>query len=259
MKTLFILLLLGLATCDKKYFTYKKGKLQQGNEAAAEIFGHLEIMQTGKNNYVELNGLYLGGAHKPFAFIMTEPKMDPSGAGLSGECKSGAWDLEHLKLTGKYTITLADNVVKFEGLCTNTETKLTYKIDFVGNSTKCLVYQAPEAADRAKYLIGEKASHFRPSHVLNFVYYDYPFLDVMKNCRFYLTKFGKEEPSAKPGYAIVGKDGMHCGVLDNEGNKFIHTNPAKKEVTLTSIALADTFFKNGYVFKSVPCDGPHGY
>jgi len=259
MKILFVFLLLGLALCDRKYFIYKDGNLQRKDEAKASIFGHLEIMNEGRDNYVELNGFFLGAVHSPFAFIFDLPKMNFNEGEATGECKSGAWDHDRLKLTGKYTVTVGEDFVKFEGHCVSTDNQKSYKIDFIGNSTKCLVYQPPEPAIRVMYLIDEPTSRYRPSHVLNFAYYDYPFLDVLNNCRFYLNNFGTVETEPKPGYAIVGKDGMHCGVIDREGTKFIHANPSRKEVTLTSLAVVDTFFRNGYVFKSVPCKGPHGY
>lgn len=259
MKALFFFLLLAFALCDRKYFTYKKGTLQYGNEASGEIFGHLEIMNEGRDQYVELNGLHLGGIRRPFAFIMGLPKMNWDEPGLTGECRSGKWDLKSLKLTGTYSVTYSGDTVKFEGACTDLSTKKVFKINFTGNSTKCLVFQPPEPAIRSMYLIGEKISRYRPAYVLNFAYYDYPFMRILRNCRFYLNKFGDTATEAKPGYAIVGKDGMHCGVVDHEGTKFIHANPAKKQVTLTPLALANNFFRNGFVFKTVPCKGPHDY
>eukprot|EP00826_Nyctotherus_ovalis_P066169 TRINITY_DN9760_c0_g1_i5.p1 TRINITY_DN9760_c0_g1~~TRINITY_DN9760_c0_g1_i5.p1 ORF type:complete len:302 (-),score=83.53 TRINITY_DN9760_c0_g1_i5:178-951(-) len=257
MKAIFYLLILELVACDRKYFTYKSGTLKNEKDVIHEIFGHIEIMNEGNTKYIELNGLQLSTPRIPFALIFDLPTV--SGNKATGLCRSGRWDLGSMKLTGKYTFEIKENAITFESTCLDRLHGKIYDINFTGNSTKCLVFQPPEPSHRVQYLIGERTSRFRPAYVLNFAYYDYPFMNILRNCRFYLNKFGSTASDPKPGYAIVGNDGMHCGVVDHEGTKFIHANPAKKTVTLTPLALARTFFRNGYVFKSVPCKGPHGY
>ena len=121
----------------------------------------------------------------------------------------------------------------------------------------CSVYKDKYASEGANYLVGGKKNHFRDVHVLNFAYYDYPYISVLKECKYYLNNFGAISDTIKPGYAIVGKDGMHCGVINSEGNSFIHTNPTKGEVTVTPLSAANTYFHNGYVIKTVPCNCPH--
>ena len=245
--------------CANQYFQYKNGKLGQNYDIPVDIFGHLEIINTPKNQFIEINGMYKAATKIPFAFVLTFSNSYSKGDNLviTGKCKMGAWDTKMINLAGKHVLEVENGLASLKATCYDSDAKIEYRIQLNATSTKCLVYQPKDAAERATFLINEKKEHFKNVHVLNFAYYDYPFLEVFKNCRYYINKFGEEAPNAKPGYAIVGKNGLHCGVVDAEGDKFIHTDPVKKVVTLTPLTLAKNYFKSGYIFKTVPCNGPH--
>ena len=58
----------------------------------------------------------------------------------------------------------------------------------------------------------------------------------------------------KSGVILVGLDGNHCGIIDDSGNKFIHSNPRRRVVTDTPLTLAYQFFKNGFTYKEYPTE-----
>lgn len=50
---------------------------------------------------------------------------------------------------------------------------------------------------------------------------------------------------------IVDRGHRHCKILDNEGSKFIHSNPYKKIITMDSIVMAQYYFPNGVIYKEL--------
>ena len=60
-----------------------------------------------------------------------------------------------------------------------------------------------------------------------------------------MMKMFPNTDKAAPGMIIVGKDGKNCAIIDNEGDKFIHSNPIKKVVTETPLVMVNQFFTNG--------------
>ena len=258
----FILLLslVFAAKCDDYYFVYSAGTLQYGNEIAQKIFGRLTVVIGPRHKYTELTGMYVGGKHIPFAFAFDVEKSTIDGDKIyaEGPCTFAAWDAKKThSVSGGHMVYGAVSEVGFEATCNDLESKTNYVIKLEGLHYDCEVFKAGDAAVRAQFLLGESRDHYLPAQVLNFAYYDYPYLSVLPDCKFYLNMFGAVGDETKPGYAIVGKDGAHCAVVDKEGDKFIHMNPVKNVVTTQPLTMIKEFFKAGWVIKKVPCNGPH--
>ena len=249
-----------LIQCESHFFIYKGGKLVRGKEEPTEIFGRVNVVTNVPRSYVELNGMYMGARHSPFFFGLAVGEFVEDGDKIliSGACEKAGWDGKVIDpVSGTYKITGTWSKATLVSDCTDPEENVNFKVNLEGTSSECEIYTPLDAASRAHYLIGELKEHFLAYQVLNFAYYDYPYLAVMKNCRYYLNNVGTVTTEMNPGYIIVAKDGMHCAVIDKEGDKFIHMNPAKQMVMDTPITMIKDFFKSGYVIKKPPCKGPH--
>jgi len=259
-KIIFIFVaLFAIVFADDHFFVYPNGKLMRGAEEG-KIFGRMDVVQGPRHSYVELDGLFQGKGKTPIYFTFTIDASVVSGdqISLTGQCEKTGWDGKNVEnLTGSFKLSGTWEQGNFEAICKDPKTSLMYKISLTGTNYDCEVYHAADATNRAHFLNGELSEHFSAVQVLHFAYYDYPYLTIAKMCKYYLNHFGEAVDTPKPGFVIVAKDGTHCGVIDSDGDKFIHSNPVKKEVTVTPLALAKDFFKSGYVFKNVPCKGPH--
>jgi len=114
--------------------------------------------------------------------------------------------------------------------------------------TKKRYYSPKEAGFRAKFLIGQPKSKYESRNVIGFAIEDNPYLYSTCWSLFWLD----DGPGPEPGAIMLGEDGEHCAILDDEGTKFIHTNPMTGKVTYESIAVAQRYFPNGILYKRSP-------
>ena len=253
----FFLVCLSFISCDDHFFTYKGGKLVRGSEKA--IFGRVDV-EAEENGSVEIDGTYLDGKVIPFGITFTVEQFSQAGdqISVSGKCRKAVWAGQVMKpLEGSYKITGTWEKSIIEAECTDPATKEIFSVKLEGTSYECQTYKPVDASNRAQYLIGQLRENFSPVQVLIYSYYDYPYLNVMRGCRHFLGEFGDVTTEQKPGYAIVGKDGMHCAIINKEGDMFIHSSPVKQQIVATPLPMLKDYFKSGWVIKTVPCEGPH--
>ena len=258
MRAVFLLCVLLGALCEElHFFHYTEGQLVVNKEAAVKIDGPLYINFRQTMNTTLIAGMHIKGTvYTPFGFSAKITKFvgDKDNFKIEADCYEAAWGREYSnKLTGKISMEGSYQKATYNGTCTVESTKNSYSIVASGTYTPCRVlYTEIEAAKRAATLIGAKEELYKAVHVLDYAYLGYPYLNTVPNCKYYLDNF-KEEAAAKPGFAIVGKDAAHCAIVDNEGDKFIHSNPAKKEVTINPLSMLKDYFPKGFVFKDVKC------
>jgi len=111
-------------------------------------------------------------------------------------------------------------------------------------------YPPKEAGLRAKFLIDQPTSKYKPGDIITFAIHDYPYLDW--GCASFFDSNFPIIPGPEPGAIMLGKDGKHCAMLDNEGTKFIQSNSEARRVTYDSIALAERYFPYGIIYKRYP-------
>lgn len=143
--------------------------------------------------------------------------------------------------------------IDINGRCTLSK-GLYWSYNATANETEKFFYPAKEAGLRAKLLIGQSKPKYEAYEVIDFAVMDAPYYRL--NCSQFLTDQFPEAPGPEPGAIIVGTDGAHCGILDNEGTKFIHTNPVVKKVTYDSIAAVRRYFPKGVAYKRYPLKFP---
>lgn len=132
------------------------------------------------------------------------------------------------------------------------------KIEFEikGASTTHFPYLAKDAGLRAKNLTGKSIEYFKPHEVIGYAIYDHPY-ELFDNCADFQHERFPEVLGPTPGAIMLGRDGKHCAIMDNEGAKFTHSNPIKKVVTTDSIVMSHIYFPEGVVYKGYPKDWPY--
>ena len=120
----------------------------------------------------------------------------------------------------------------------------------IGNKSQSLLYDPKEAGLRAKMFIDKDTKDFQSYEIIGLAIIDsyYEF----KRCSHFLDPVFPDLPGPSPGAIIVGRDGQHCAIVDNEGGKFIHGNPVSRKVTLESITTISRYFPRGVYYKGYP-------
>jgi len=253
---LFLLCIIFTVFCDEAHlYFFKDGTYKMNNEAISKVDGPFYAILLNVANVTTIAGMQISTI-SPFSFDGKITNVIRTGdhVEIDSECYEGEYKGKKYQLTGKIKIIAhADwSEATYQGKCENAANKLTWEIHADGKQSKCDFYPAQEAANRAAVLVGQNGETFQAVNVLNYPIFGYPYVSHVKDCSWFLKKF-KTVTQAKPGYVIVGTDGAHCAIIDKDGDKFIQSNPVKKEVTLTPLILASTFFPKGYVIKEYIC------
>lgn len=254
MKVLILACLLLVAFCDEiRYYRYL-GTLQVNNDAPEVITGPIFLEFLKVRNYTAIAGLYAKGRDEiSFDFRANNYRfVNGNNIIIESNCADGNWGLKPIPVEGKVKVTGTWSNINYDGYCYSKDLKLNWTIHSTGSSVKCPFYTPAEGAVKVMALVGQKAEAYQPVNVVNYATTGFSYIYGATNCGWYLNNT-KTSNSPKPGFLIVGNKGEHCAVIDRDGDKFVHSNPAKKQVTLTPMSMIKEFFKNGYVFKDYTC------
>ena len=244
------LFLVGLSYAEHYYFQVTEGQMtiNKGKPGKFSGVSHLE----NSFGFSTFSGTYVDGSNfTPFTIGGMILKFDNNGKiDVDATCTEGSWDKKAFRPEGKVKLTGTLTDVTYHVDCEDKASKIHWEITGKAKASKCTQYSPIEAAVRAKDTIGKHAEDFSAVQVVNYAIIGYKY--TIGKCKDYLDNFKKVDKSSA-GFAIVGKDGEHCGIMDKDGDKFIHTNPVKKLVDETPLAMAKNFFKNGYVFVDCSC------
>jgi hypothetical protein len=253
MKGWIVLCIVAWTMCDEHHvFHYKTGTIIVDNEPAVPIVGPIFLDFTATSKTAVIAGMHTKGTtHTSFGFASAVNRIaNGSNIEIDADCRYAAWGIKTLyPLTGVISIRGTWQKIRFTGVCEDPKTKARWILDATAHKAECPFYLPHEAAQRADVLVGESGEVYKAVHVLNYAIWGFPYIESVNSCQSYLDNF-PDANEIKPGYLIVGKDGQHCGIFDREGDKFIHSNPTKKQVTLTPNTMIPDYFKNGYVLKS---------
>lgn len=255
MKFLAILFLIAFAVCDEVHYFRYNGTMEVGSNKGI-IFGPLFFEFKAKSNLTYIGGMFVKDkVHTPFEFgakITTIAYKEDKSFVINATFIEGKWEKKVLRVHGNVVIEGTWDKVTYKGIAEDTAGKTKYVIDAIAEKVACPYYPMPEAAVRAGYLVGEKASVYQAPHVLNHAVFGYAYLNY--NCKYYHDQVGKETKELKPGVVVVGVDSAHCAIIDREGDKFIHSNPVKKEVTSNPVTMLKDYFKKGWILKEYSCN-----
>lgn len=232
MKFLILLIsVFALIKCDEMHFYhYKEGTMKMKNDQPIKISGSIFVELLEPFNITIVSGLHIkNGVETPFYEVaqIAKYKRDNDKIDFEGTCLEVSWGTKTSACTGEMKLKGTWNESHYESHTINSETKAEWDIHLLAHYAQCPVYPPPEAAQRVKVLLNQPSEQFAPVNVLNYAIMGFAYIKDVADCSFYAQNFwNMTEP--KPGFIIVGKDGKHCGIMDHEGDKFYHSNPAKK-------------------------------
>ena len=256
MKIWVLVLLVTMSLCDDIHYFHYGGSMSVNNDNGV-IFGRYMFEPKNPHNMTYIAGMYVkNGVHTPFEFAAQATsfvKKEDGSFIITATCVEGRWAQKAIpKLHGTAMITGTWEKAIYNCSCQDATGATKYTAVANGEKSPCAFYNMTEAATRAQYLVGLKSDDYGPAHVLNHAVYGYPYITAY-NCKYYHDSFGKITKDAKAGVVIVGNDSAHCAIIDKEGDKFIQSNPVKKEVTINPLTMLKDYFKKGYVYKEYKC------
>ena len=248
MRILIVACIFLLAFCEeKRHFHYKEGKLAYNTQLPVVIEGPA-IVQDRKTLLIA--GMNVGdGTKTPFWFggsIKRYSDIDGH-IEITVAMTNAGWGINEVTIVGNATIIGTWQEATFTSTFTTTDKKDKWVLNAKGTYSKFFSYSLNEAAVRVKALIGESGIAFPAGTVLGYAAFGLPYVKAFNECMWYL--YMPNFSPQKPGAAIVGKDGAHCGILSPSGETFIHSNPTTKVVTETPMSMVNAFFRNGYMLK----------
>jgi len=250
MKFTILSLLVSFCLCSEWHiFRYKNGIFTKGNKSPITISGSLYYERYSSGIEVRFFGMDYS-TMTPLILVLENEDKTTTGIDIKLDCfvaRHGLENREYLSGTGS----LKDSWDKpeFKARC-HTRTGDLWMFNSSNVKSQTFFYPPKEAGVRAKSLIDQPTSKYKPTEIVIFAIYDYPYLDM--ECNTFLRSNYPDAPGPEPGAIMVGKDGKHCAILDNEGTKFIQSNSEAKKVTYDSIAVAERYFPKGIIYKRYP-------
>ncbi len=257
-----ILLLFGLALCvslvrsETHYFLYNDGQMKVGKDTPQRAFGDMVVEWHWRFNYTEVDGMFDGVKHVPFTFLFDIKSYTnvSNTFNITGVCSQVRWFKKWMKpVSGRFEVAGTWDKMALKANCTDLSTNISYVINLEGAKHNCFRYGPSDAAVRAEYLVGESREMYESANMLNYAYFDSPYISVMRNCKPYLKYYGELATEPRPGYTIVGRDGMHCAIVGKDGQTFIHSSPISKVVVKEPFSRLSYFFRFGWVYKQYSC------
>lgn len=191
------------------------------------------------------------GLHVPFTFVANNTYFTNESGNfeIRAKCWAGQLGSQKLeKISGEISVKGTLKEAQFLMTASAENPKAIYHITTKGEHMPRSYFSPPEAARRAAFLIGEKAEKYLAVNVINYAIWGFPYVKYVNSCKWFLEKL-QTVAATKPGFIVVGKDGKHCGIVDKEGDNFIHSNPVKKHVTSNPLTMLKEYFPDGYVIK----------
>jgi len=247
MRFLIFCLLVSFCLCNQsRYFRSRDGTFIRGNRDPIVFSGTLQYYQGSSYVNVYLYGMdYITMTPVHLALIYGDKLATDNRVDL--DCWTARHGLETFQdLSGSGYLRFYTDGCELSAAC-YTKTGDLWIFNSSNVQTKKPYYPPKEAGFRAKFLIDQPRSKYRPYDVVSFAAFDIPY--YCNNCNYFLQSWYPDAPGPEPGAIMVGKHGDHCAILDDEGTKFIHANPTATKVTYDSIALTQRYFPKGLVYR----------
>lgn len=248
MKALLFILLTATAFAQEievYAFRYKNASMSAG-DVKGYVDGSLYYEKRGSIEALEFVGVETS-TMTPFMLILGH--ADEAGADLNvtASCIGGAWGRRNAgRLSGSSTLIGPWNKTIFKADCAS-QGDQHWVVNATCNKSETLFYPPKEAGFRAKKLIGQNFRTFFGAEVITYAIMDFPYVGLQ--CWHILEAGFPNAPGPEPGAIIVGNDGRHCGIVDDEGTKFVHSNPHSRKVAYDSVSVAFRYFRRGFTYK----------
>jgi len=248
MKLVILCLLVSFSLCiEKRYFRYNNGTFIKGNKSSITISG--SFYTTEYQGVIEIRFFGMDySTMTPLYFYADDYYKIGTGIKIELDCLWAQHGLENSEsdLSGTSVLKGSWDKPEFSAQCyTRAGDSWVIKSSSVKSQTR--FYSQKEAGYRAKFLIDQPASKYEPPNIISFALADYPYFNL--RCESLFDPAFLDVPGPEPGAIIAGKDKKHCAILDDEGTKFIQSNPIVGKVTYDSIAIVQRYFPNGVAYK----------
>lgn len=250
MKTLLLCFFIAAALCQIRTFRYKNGTYKSGRENIVAISGSFYMAIFNLFGRQIQGVLFVGMDFATMTPFMITGESNNTTFDTRFNYTRGEWGNKRKhRLRGNITLHKSETGFELVGeFVKHSGVFCLFKASLV--ETCGWFYPPKEAGSRAKYLIGQNSEDFGPAAVALFAISDLAV--YMFECRQVFREHWPEIPGPEPGAVVVGRDRKHCGIVDDEGTKLVHSNPVVKKVTYESLAVIRRYFPNGVVYKRYP-------
>lgn len=184
----------------------------------------------------------------PFMIIATG-KTSEANAEVQLECLFGAQKTDKLiKLKGTAKIVKTEQESKIEGKCT--AGLEVWQFNSIIRKEGDLYYPPAEAGKRAEFLIDASTTDFNAANLIYYSILDYPY--VKSSCAGFLDDRYPKVDKAEAGAIIVGEDGKHCAIANEDGTKFIQSKAGTKKIVELAIGEVEKEFGVNVLYKKYP-------
>ena len=222
---------------------YNNGVMVFENKNFKSVSGTIHQITENGTSTVTFTAMDLSTMSPFFISVMGKPQSTDK-ATLEYYCSYGIWPYyKKSPMSGKVKMIGDWNKAEFNGDCIGPLGQGHLIFNFKAVVLIDPSFSLDEIVTRTKRCVGYRTDFFTPESIINYAMFDYLYKEY--TCQDYINLFVETDPI--PGAIIVGRDGKHCGILDKGWNKFIHSNPIRKLVTITPMSMTDRFFKNGYI------------
>lgn len=246
----FFLLLISLAaTLCKPYevhfFRFKDGAFRKENAGVVAITGTMYHTQVDDIREIMLMAMDYSTMTPVHVYGVVQ---GPNSRGAV-KCRMGSWNFgRQQEMSGFIRVNKFGNSTELSAVCV-TRTRERWVFVTSNVETPAWFYAPKEAGARAKLLLNQSSERYRSHHVILFAMADLP---DSNSCSTFLGEQYPTIDGPEIGAIMVGKDGEHCGIVDDEGTKFVHSNPVAKKVALEHLSAAGKYFPNGIIYKRYP-------
>lgn len=160
-----------------------------------------------------------------FLTITGLPKnLDSAGPIQKYSCGKGFRGRNYTEFDGSFELQIVEQKIKSSGCCCNSfreKDRVCYSFQGNGIKAQRLRYPGQEAGLRAKKLLRKSIEAYRAYETIGYALSEIPYF-FLSSCRDFLDKRFPDYGFTY-GAILVGKDGEHCGIIDNEGTKFTYS------------------------------------
>lgn len=234
---------------DHHTFRYKGGDFTVGNGPVVKLEGTTFYDKSNGIHIVNFVGMDFNTMTPVIIFGYNETeKSNP--VDVVYTCLGGMIGKNDPKvLQGKFTIKGTWEEARIEGSCYN-NTSEPWKFNASIIKVADRFFKPEEAGLRARIFIGKKPNDFSAPQVVMYSIIDYPYFTA--DCNDFLTMAFPDILYPEKGAIIVGKDGKHCGIINDRGTEFINSCKDRPKIEEIPLAMIGKYFPQGVVYKRYP-------
>ena len=256
MKVIIIaFLFLSVLSQETHIFRFQNGVLNENSKTYNNVSGTFLIIESSPGKYA-FNYMGMDMTVMASYFIAGTSNTDSIskfGVDSSIPCKFGIsyTSRNPFEMAGEMKLVGDWVTMDIEARCNSLDKRKEWYIKAHGVSTNKWFYEPKEAARRAMKLVGLSNRMLNGQTIVKYAIMDSPISKFSCNT---IIDFFKPIYDEEPGAIIISAGGDDCGILDDTGHAFIHSNSATRKVAIAPMKYARRYFKSGFIFRAYPSD-----